>query len=189
MSGRICITPAAGLQEIPIYLMDATTGEGVTGVDPGDTGFVVNYRRAGATADTAITLTAVAASAALAVNQWRDYGDGCYTIVGPTALYAAGVRFAKIKVDCVTPATLADCVWMFLSADDALSAAASSATIAAEVRNEFLSVRWGLQSVPGGGSTQVLTVTDMPAGTVLGVVRRYLDSTGVPVGQTEMTAS
>jgi hypothetical protein len=188
MSGRISVTPAAGLQEIPIYLMDATTGEGVTGVDPGDTGFSARFRRAGETTDTPMTLAAVAAGAALAVNQWRDYGDGCYTIVGPTALYAAGARFAKIAVDCTTPATLADCVFMFLSADDALSAAPASVT-AAEIRNELLSVRFGAQTVPPGGSQQVLTVTDMPSGTVLGVIRRQLTSTDAVAGQTEMTAS
>jgi hypothetical protein len=68
-------------------------------------------------------------------------------------------------------------------------AAPSAAAIAAGVRDELLTVRWGAQTQPVGGSTQILTVTDMPSGTVLGVTRRYRDSGGVVVGQTELTVS
>lgn len=189
MSGRRDLMQAAVLAEIPIFLMDATTGEGVTGVDPGDTGFVVRYRRAGETSDTTLTMTAVAAGAAIAVNQWRDYGDGWYSVVGSVAMYATGARFVKLAVDCTTPATLADACVVALAADDALSASASTAAVAAAVRDELLTVRWGQQTQPVGGSTQILSITDMPSATALGVVRRYRDSGGVIVGQTELTAS
>lgn len=66
------------------------------------------------------------------------------------------------------------------------------AAAAAAVRDELLSVRWGVQTQPVGGSTQILTITDQPSGTVLGVVRRYFDpaaSGGRLVGQTELTPS
>lgn len=126
MSGRSGLTQSAQLREIQVFLMGAT-GEGVTGVDPADTGFVARFRRQGATADTTLALTAVAADAAIAANQWRDYGDGAYTVVASSALYASGARFAKLFVDCTTPETLADVVWVNLSADDFIAAAETSA--------------------------------------------------------------
>lgn len=117
MSGRAHLAPAGTLTEIPVFAMDATSGEGVLGIDPADAGFSARYRRAGETSDTTMTLTAVAVDAAIAANQWRDYGDGAYTIVGPAALYASGVRFAKVTLDCGTPPALADVVFLFLGPD------------------------------------------------------------------------
>jgi hypothetical protein len=155
MSGRATLATAAVLTEIPIFLMDASTGEGVTGVDPGDTGFSARFRRAGETTDTTLTLTAVAAGATLAVNQWREYGSGWYTVVGSTTMVAAGARFTFLTVDCTTPAALADAVTVFLSADDALAASASTGSIAtavdAAVADNFAAVLAAISAISGGG--------------------------------------
>lgn len=117
MSGRTHLTPSATLQEIPIFVFDEATREGLAGVDPGDAGFAARYRRQGETTDTTMTLTAVAANAAIAANQWREYGDGWYSLVGPAGLYATGARFAKVTLDVGLTGALADSVMVFLGPD------------------------------------------------------------------------
>lgn len=205
MSGRAQVAPAGVLTEIPVYLMDAASGEGVTTVDPGDAAFVARFRRAGQTTDTTLTLTAVAANAPIAENQWRDYGDGEYTVVGSTAMYAAGARFVKLHVDCGTPAALSDTQTIFLSADDALSPAATPETIAAAVapvvesqltdnfaaipgavvtamRTEVTLSAWGVTTQPAGGST--ITYVERRNGVVIGSRSAFFNAANVCVGMT-----
>jgi hypothetical protein len=212
MSGRSMITQSAQLREIPIYLMDAATGEGVTGVTPGSTGFAAAYRRAGETADTVFTagtaLVAVAASAAIAPLQWREYGRGWYTVVGSAGMYAAGARFVFFTVDCGTPAALADSVVVHLTADDFAAAAETSAgnsltfladladsdgaaarlAIANAVVGAVDGRAIGGTSQPSGGSTIPLPITPVGGGTPTQRKRLFLQANGDFWGLTAIEA-
>lgn len=186
---------------VECYFFNTADGTPRTDLVFGTASLTLGYRRPGAAVTNITPLVTQTAVGAWASGGFVHLAGGVYRLDLPVAANATGLN--RVDVMNVTlPAGIGFTPFVVgLTADDLSAASETSATIATavsaslstllnalpvNVRNEMYSQRIGVQTQPVGGSTQTLTVTDMPGTSALGTVTRYFDSGGRLVGQTEL---
>jgi hypothetical protein len=199
MHGHV-IQRGATTPSIEISFLNPTTGLPRTDLVFDTVSLAIGYRRPGGVV-VSIPLIAQTVTGAWASGGFVNLSRGVYRLDLPILAAATAAtppnRFALVAITMPTDVVMVPCIVQLRPDDPAVAlttqvGAPSSATIAASVRDELLTVRWGVQTQPVDGSTQILTITDMPSSVALGVVRRYFESEangGRLVGQTEITTS